>query len=173
REREIEAALKTLESTGRNPAPELVVAEWIDQEPVKLADLRGSVVLLDFWYQWCGPCRAAFPTLKGWSKKYRDKKLVVLGLTELQGAIGGTRMTVPEEMEFLRMFKRKYDLPYGFAIGNTRANQRQYGVSAFPTAVLIDRRGVVRHISIGYSEREMMELREMIEKLLKEPAPTS
>jgi len=173
REREVEAALRTLETTGRSPAPELAVAEWIDQPPVQLADLRGSVVLLDFWYEWCGPCRAAFPTLKAWHKKYRDKKLVVLGLTELQGEIAGKKMTVPEEMEFLRKFKQEHGLPYGFAISNTRANQRQYGISAYPTAVLIDRRGVVRHISIGYSEREMGELQAMIEKLLREPAPAS
>lgn len=173
RGREVEAALKNLESSGRSPAPDLAVAEWIDQEPVKLADLRGSVVLLDFWYEWCGPCRAAFPTLKGWSKKYRDKKLVVLGLTELQGEIAGQKMTVQQEMDFLRKFKRQYDLPYGFAISDTQSNQRRYGVSAYPTAVLIDRRGVVRHISIGYSEREMSELQDMIEKLLKEPAQNS
>jgi thiol-disulfide isomerase/thioredoxin len=171
REREVEAALKTLDPTGRKPAPELVVAEWMDQEPVRLADLRGSVVLLDFWYEWCGPCIAAFPTLKSWSKKYRDKKLVVLGLTELQGQIAGKKMTVPEELEFLRKFKQKYDLPYGFAIGDKRANQRLYGISAYPTAVLIDRRGVVRYISIGVALREMDELQAMIEKLLKEPAP--
>jgi thiol-disulfide isomerase/thioredoxin len=173
RGREVEAALKTLGSTGRNPAPDLAVAEWIDQEPVRLADLRGSVVLLDFWYEWCGPCRAAFPTLKGWSKKYRDKKLVVLGLTELQGEIAGQKMTVQQELDFLRKFKQQNDLPYGFAIGDTRANQRRYGVSAYPTAVLIDRCGVVRHISIGYSPREMSEMQDMIEKLLKEPAPVS
>jgi len=76
-------------------------------------------------------------------------------------------------MDFLRKFKQQYDLPYGFAIGETLANQRRYGVSAYPTAVLIDRRGVVRHISIGYSEREMSEMQDMIEKLLKEPAPAS
>ncbi|MGH9751743.1 MAG: redoxin domain-containing protein [Blastocatellia bacterium] len=173
REREVEAALKKLEATGRSLAPELAVAEWIDQEPVSLADLRGSVVLLDFWYEWCGPCRAAFPTLKGWSKKYRDKKFVLLGLTELQGEIDGQVMTVQQELEFLRKFKRQYGLPYGFAIGDTRANQRLYGVSAYPTAVLIDRRGVVRHISIGYSTVEMNNLQAMIEKLLKEPTPTS
>jgi len=172
-EREVEVSLKTLDPTGRKQAPELVVAEWMDQEPVKLADLRGSVVLLDFWYEWCGPCIAAFPTMKGWSKKYRDKKLVVLGLTELQGQIAGKKMAVPEELEFLRAFKQKHNLPYGFAIGNKRDNQRLYGISAYPTAVLIDRRGVVRHISIGYSPREMEELQAMIEMLLKEPAPSS
>ncbi|HKE02721.1 MAG TPA: TlpA family protein disulfide reductase, partial [Blastocatellia bacterium] len=59
---------------------------------------------------------------------------------------------------------------YGFAIGNNRANQRLYGISAYPTAVLIDRRGVVRHISIGVNTKELQELQAMIEKLLKEPA---
>ncbi len=170
REGEIEAALRANGTTGRGAAPELDKAEWIDQPPVKLADLRGNVVLLDFWYEWCGPCRAAFPTLKSWHKKHKDRGLVVLGLTELQGEIGGREMTVQEELGFLLKFKQQHDLSYGVVVGTTRGNLRNYSISAFPTAVLIDRRGAVRYIGIGYSPKEMEDLQAMIEKLLKEPA---
>lgn len=170
REREIEAALKSRDAAGRSTAPELAVAEWLDQQPTNLAGLRGNVVLLDFWYDWCGPCRAAIPSLRGYSKKYKDKGLVVIGLTELQGEIEGRRMTPQEELDYLQKFKQQNGMSYGVAVGNSKGNLRNYGISAFPTAVLIDRRGVVRHISIGYSPREMDDLQAMIEKLLKESA---
>lgn len=170
REGEIEKALRSRDFVGRGTAPEFSKSEWIDQEPVKLADLRGNVVLLDFWYDWCGPCRAAFPTLKGWHKKYKDKGLVVLGLTEMQGEIEGRKLAAAEEMEYLRKFKQQHGLSYGIAVGTTRGSQRSYGVSAYPTAVLIDRRGAVRYIGIGYSPKEMEDLQAMIEKLIKESA---
>ena len=149
-------------------APELNVQEWVDQSPVKLSDLRGSVVLLDFWAHWCGPCIATFPRLSSWHEKYKDKGFVILGLTQYFGEAEGRAMKPEEELSFLRRFKKKHRLPYGFAISNTVANDSRYGVSSFPSAFLLDRKGVVRFITIGASAIEGKALEEMIKKLLDE-----
>jgi thiol-disulfide isomerase/thioredoxin len=166
-----ERAIVARASERQATPPELTVAEWLDSEPLKLSDLRGRVVLIDFWYEWCGPCLRAFPTLRDWHKKYKDQGFVVIGLTDLQRTLGDSGKSREEKLEFLRRFRAGNKLTYPIAIAETpRDNLSEYGVSAFPTAVLIDRRGAVRFISIGVSPGEMSRLGEMVEKLVKEPA---
>jgi thiol-disulfide isomerase/thioredoxin len=149
-------------------APELIATEWIDQKPVKLADLRGQVVLLDFWATWCGPCRYTFPKLRELHEKYKDKGLVVLGTTKYWGAVKGPPMSPKEELSYIKRFKKAERLPYGFVINDNDDNDLNYGVTAIPTAVLIDRRGVVRFISVGFSPTDNDTLALMVDKLLKE-----
>lgn len=166
---EIERALAANPPEGRSHAPELCVAEWIGEQPLKLADLRGRVVLIDFWYDWCIPCRMAMPTLKGWHKKYMEEGLTVIGLTDLQHTRGDGAQERDRKLEFLRQFKREMGLPYAVAVAESPGdNLTSYGVYAYPTSVLIDRRGAVRYIGIGVSPAEMQRLGEMIGKLLKE-----
>ena len=97
--------------------------------------------MLDFWATWCGPCLAAFPKLKGWHDKYKDKGFVILGLTRYFGEAEGQEMTPEQELGFLKKFKKEYGLPYGFAVSGTTVNDQNYRVASIPTAVLIDRRG--------------------------------
>ena len=152
---------------------DIVADEWIDQAPVKLADLRGRVVLLDFWATWCGPCRVTFPRLQKWHETYKDKGLVILGVTNFFGHAEGKQLTQPQEVAYLRDFKKKFRIPYGFAVADSSENDRNYSVSSIPTSFLIDRRGVVRLISIGSSDEEAAMLNKMIKKLIEESAPTS
>jgi thiol-disulfide isomerase/thioredoxin len=149
-------------------APEISIARWIDQKPVKLADLRGQVVLLDFWATWCAPCQAAFPFLKEWYEKYKDRGLVIIGLTRYYGTAEGREMQPDEEFAFLEKFKREHALPYGFAVAEGSENHGKYAVTGIPTAVLIDRQGKVRLVSTGTGAGSETQIAAAIEKLLQE-----
>lgn len=149
-------------------APEITVAKWIEQAPVKISDLRGRVVLLDFWATWCAPCLAAFPHLREWQEKYKDRGLVVLGLTMYYGRGEGHDMTPAEELSYLERFKKQYNITYGVAVTDTLNNHRSYGIQAIPTAVLIDRQGVIRRLTTGTGGGNEAEIEAEIEKLLDE-----
>ena len=149
-------------------APEIVVSKWIDQQPVKLSDLKGQVVLLDFWATWCGPCLAAFPHLKTWHEKYKDKGLVIIGLTKYYGSGEGREMQPVEEFTFLQRFKKEHEMPYGVAVADGVENLVNYGINGIPTAVLIDRQGRVRFLTTGTGPGSEREIAAVIEKLIQE-----
>jgi thiol-disulfide isomerase/thioredoxin len=159
-----------VEGVAASAPPEIKVSEWIDQQPVRLADLKGKVVLLDFWATWCGPCRYTIPKINALHRKYKDRGLVVIGLTEFEGEADGRAMTRAEETEFLRRFKRKQSIGYGFGVEDGKETARSYGVVSIPTTVLIDRRGRVRLLTISASDFEEDALASMVKKLLDEPA---
>jgi thiol-disulfide isomerase/thioredoxin len=130
--------------------------------------LRGHVVLLDFWATWCGPCIIAFPHLKAWYEKYKDKGLVIVGMTQYYGTAAGRAVTQPEEIVFVEKFKKEHALPYGIAIAAGEDNMRNYGVTGIPTAVLIDRRGIVRFIDTGGDQGTAHEIADVLERLIQE-----
>ena len=150
----------------------------MDQWPSggRTKDLKGKVVLIDFWAIWYGPCIATFPHLREWREKYSDNGLVIIGLTRKYnyewnadtGRASKTQgeNTVEQEHEMLAHFAKHHQLKHVFGIQKDRAISDYYGVTGIPQVVVIDRKGKVRLIRVGSGEQNAHDVEAMLEKLI-------
>lgn len=176
-EQSIETGKKLAALVGADAAP-LEVEAWVNGEPLTDADLKGKVVLLDFWSVWCGPCISTFPHLREWHEKYADKGLVMIGLTRYYNytwdeqagrakrASGGEKVTPEKEQEMLAKFAEHNNLHHRFAIQKGRAMSDYYAVTGIPHVVVIDREGKIRLFRVGSGEKNAKDIADMIEKLI-------
>ncbi|MFN3478918.1 MAG: peroxiredoxin family protein [Thermodesulfovibrionales bacterium] len=123
---------------------------------VHLSDLRGKVVLIEFWATWCPPCRESIPTMNEIYKRYNEKGLVLLGISVDKGQ---------NVVEDLRAFVREYSIQYPVLIDSKNVNNL-YGVYSIPTTFLIDKEGKIVFKSIGFSPEVENKLSAEIERLL-------
>jgi thiol-disulfide isomerase/thioredoxin len=157
------------------PAPELEGVQAWRGGPVKLADLRGKYVLIDFWGYWCGPCVHAMPVLIGLHERFKDHGLAIIGVhCDMDGEVD----TPAKLDEKIAPLKKKIwggkDLPFPVALTTmdyidspkpTRASAAaQYGILGYPTTVLIDREGKVLGKFLARDEKDAVA---EIEKLLR------
>lgn len=177
-ESRIASALLVLEMIGK-PAPELDIEAWAHGEAKSPDDLKGKVILLDFWAVWCGPCIATFPHLKEWHEEYHDKGLEIVGVTRQYGyewneetnraARATEDVSLETEQQMLDKFMSHHELHHATIITPKSSEmQKQFGVTGIPHAVLIDRQGNVRMIKVGSGPSNSQALHEMIEQLLAE-----
>jgi thiol-disulfide isomerase/thioredoxin len=175
----IEAEAKREKLVGQ-PMPPLDVDAWVNGTPLSNEELRGKVVLLDFWAVWCGPCRATFPHLREWHDKYSDRGLVIIGLTryhqygwdaEAQTHVSIEDIPPADEQAAVVEFAKHHELGHRLAFmpdGSTLSEQ--YGVTGIPQAVVIDREGIVRLIRVGSGEANAHDIEKLLEELLNAPA---
>lgn len=156
------------ELIGENAVELPKMDAWFPGEERSVASLKGKVVLLDFWATWCGPCFDAFPHLIEWQNEFADDGLVILGITRYYGNVRGAKATKPQEIEFLKEFRTKEKLNYEILVSDGQEAQRLYSALSLPTAVIIDRNGVIRYVESGTSTSRIEEMRSMILKLLTE-----
>lgn len=151
------------------PAQEIVdLDRWFPGAPQTFAGLRGKVVLLDFWAMWCAPCIGAFPALTEWQENYKKDGFVIVGLTRYYDRVQTEKVDNAPELARLKEFRIEHNLPYDFAVATTSTSIDAYGAIGLPTTVLIDRKGIVRHIETGTSRSREQDIRRQIEKLLAE-----
>ncbi len=128
--------------------------------PLSLRDLRGKVVLLDYWATWCGPCRMATPTLRALHQQFHRRGFSVVGMSMDQAD------TSAQVGPFVRAMHLTYPITLSPA-ANARA-QSAYHANALPSQYLIDKKGIVRWSQAGYSPNEGKELTALVQKLLAE-----
>ena len=110
----------------------------LDGSPLSPDALRGRVVLINFWATWCLPCRVEMPLLQRMAERHRDAGLVVVGLSVDRGT-----------GESVRTFLRERGVTYPVAVVGPDVERAFGGVRGYPTSILIDRSGVIRHVVIG------------------------
>jgi thiol-disulfide isomerase/thioredoxin len=138
------------------PPPSLAAQLVMGPGPADLAQLRGRVVLVDFWASWCAPCRMLMPSLNRLEQRFGAQGLTVLGVTDEGAAIA---RAVGAEMGI------------GYTLANDPTAAGRFGVRGLPTTVVIDRRGNVRRVGVGVDGQEVRELNQLVQQLLAEPAP--
>jgi thiol-disulfide isomerase/thioredoxin len=136
--------------------------KWLNSPPLTMENLRGKVVLLDFWEYTCVNCIRTFPYVKAWQEKYKDKGLVIIGVhtPEFQFA---------RQAENVTRAAKEFGLSYPIVVDSDYLVWRAYQNRYWPAKYLIDHEGFVRYYHFGEGAYESTEAR--IQDLLKKANP--
>jgi thiol-disulfide isomerase/thioredoxin/tetratricopeptide (TPR) repeat protein len=126
--------------------------ESIDGRNLKLADLKGKVVLIDFWATWCGPCVAEIPSLKKLQEKHKDRLEIIA-------------VSIDEDSRKVRPFVSENQL--NFLVSHSPALGKQFKATSIPTSLFIDKQGNLRYRKVGFEEGDEREVEIVITELWK------
>ena len=137
-------------------APDFTL-DTLDGEKAKLSDLRGKIVIVNFWATWCPPCRAETPALEKSYEQYRDSGVVILGVN----------LTNEDSLKDITAFVQEYKLTYPILLDRDGSVNAVYRLQGIPSTYFINRKGVIRTVVIGGPMSETF-IQSKIETLLKE-----
>ncbi|MEO7325260.1 MAG: cytochrome c biogenesis protein DipZ [Dokdonella sp.] len=133
--------------------------EWLNSKPLTAADLRGKVVLVDFWTYSCINCLRALPYVRAWAEKYKDQGLIVIG-------VHAPEFAFEKDVDNVRRAVRDNEIAYPVAIDNDYAIWRAFKNEYWPAHYFIDAQGRIRHHHFG--EGKYDESERVIQQLLAE-----
>lgn len=123
---------------------------WLNSAPLRMADLRGNVVMVEFWTFGCYNCRNVEPYVKQWHQQYADQGFVVIG-------VHSPEFSHERQIENVKRYVKEHDIRFPVPIDNDFSTLNRYGNRYWPAMYLIDKRGIIRYIKIGeggYGETE-------------------
>ncbi len=145
-------------------APEFQnIDTWLNSPPLKLRELRGKVVLVDFWTYTCINCLNHLPYVKDWNQKYKDKGLVVVGVHTPEFAYEKSTANVKDAIERLQ-------IKHAVAQDNSYGTWKAFGNQYWPAVYLIDKQGKIVYSHFGEGSYGTTEKK--IQALLAEPVPS-
>jgi thiol-disulfide isomerase/thioredoxin len=128
------------ETVAPTPAPGWELKD-VDGKPVNFSQFKGKVVVLDFWATWCPPCKSEIPGYVKLQEKYKDKGLVIIGVSLDQ-----------EGPDVVKRFMADFHMNYPVVMGDDSVVQAFGGVDAIPSTFIIDRAGKIRDKKVGAME---------------------
>ena len=152
------SAATRIPDEGSMPSIEHAVA-WLNSPPLRAADLRGKVVLVDFWTYSCINWRRTLPYLRRWADKYREQGLVVIG-------VHTPEFSFERNVDNVRQAAMEQAIGYPVAIDSEYAIWRAFGNQYWPAVYLVDAQGRIRHHQFGEGDYGKLEL--VIRQLLAE-----
>jgi cytochrome c biogenesis protein CcdA/thiol-disulfide isomerase/thioredoxin len=133
------------------PAPEIVgIQEWINSKPLKIADLRGKVVLIDFWTYSCINCVRTLPAITKWDAKYRDKGLIIIG-------VHSPEFEFEKKLANVKAATEKYGIHYPVALDSNLRTFANFNNQYWPAHYLIDKSGNVVYTHFGEGDYDVTE----------------
>lgn len=143
------------------PAPE-VQLQTLDGQAFHLSELRGQIVLLNFWATWCGPCRSEIPVFNEMQRDFEARGLKVVGVSPSE---------TNDTPELIRDFQKDFKQDYTVLLGGTDVSAKFRNGPGFPVTIIIDREGRIRQKIVGESNRAGFEA--AIKPLLDETPATA